>query len=188
VVVIGLACRGGEDAADADEAATSLHGEVELAIGEVDGAEEYTFARIGGLAVDSGGRMFVVDNDAHTVRVFAPDGKFRYAIGRRGQGPGELMEPCCPALRGDTLWVRDGGNARYDVYTVGDTAATYLTGVRMAHRDANRWAPVTFDPSGNVIDIGSAPADRVTELPVGREHAHSSLFRRRRTTARPFSR
>ena len=136
----------------------ALHGEADLTIGELDGAEEYTFARLGGIAVDSGGRLLVVDNGANTVRVFSPDGKFRCAIGRRGQGPGELMEPCCIALRGDTLWVRNNGNTRYEVFVVGDTAAVYQTSVRMAHHDANRWAPMTFDSAGNVIDIGLAPS------------------------------
>ena len=156
-ILAALAACGGEKSAEGD-APKVVGTKVDLTIGEEDGADEYTFARLGGLAVDSGGRMFVVDNGAHTVRVFGADGKFRYAIGRQGQGPGELIEPCCIALRGDTLWVRNNGNNRYELFVVGDTGATPMTSVRMAHRDQNRWAPVTFDPAGNVIDIGLAPS------------------------------
>jgi hypothetical protein len=161
---VTAAC-GDADRAGAKGESTTLHGTVDLSIGEVDGADEYTFARIGGITVDSGGRIFAVDNGAHTVRVFGPDGRFRFSIGRRGQGPGELNEPCCVALRGDTLWVRDNGNNRYVLYTVGDTAAVYGASVRMAHTDVNRWAPVTFDSAGNVIDIGSMP-DTASRAPI----------------------
>ena len=156
-LLVLVACSGREDAADGADEPAARRGEVELSIGEIDGAEEYTFARIGGIAVDSAGRMFVADNDAHTVRIFSPDGKFVRAIGRHGQGPGEFVEPCCIALRGDTLWVRDGGNVRYDAFVVQDTTAVPLPSIRMAHHDVNRWAPVTFDASGNVIDVGTDP-------------------------------
>jgi hypothetical protein len=160
VLVLLLACPGRDQGADDIDERALRRGEVELSIGELDGADEYTFARISGIAVDGAGRMFVADNEAHTVRIFSPDGKFIRAIGRSGQGPGEFVEPCCIALRGDTLWVRDGGNARYDVFVVGDTSAVPLTSIRMAHHDVNRWAPVTFDGSGNVIDVGVDPEGR----------------------------
>ena len=149
------ACDGG--ASPEPATAESREAVVELAIREVEGRDEYTFGRVSGTAVDGTGRIYVADALAHEVRVFGRDGAFLYRIGRAGQGPGEFDGPCCLALRDDdrTLWVRDGGNARYVAFTLGDTEATYRTAIRMAHTDVNRWAPVGFDAAGNLIDIGT---------------------------------
>src|SRR5688500_8726079 len=144
---------------DAPDATTveSREAVVELAIREVEGRDEYTFGRVSGTVADGRGRIYVADALANEVRVFGADGAFLYRIGRAGQGPGEFDSPCCLALRDDdrTLWVRDGGNARYLAFTLGDTAATCRIAVRMAHTDVNRWAPVGFDSAGNLIDIGT---------------------------------
>jgi hypothetical protein len=132
---------------------------VDLTLAEGEGADERTFGRVSGVVVDQRGRIYVADASANEVRVFAPDGRFLYRIGRQGQGPGEFDGPCCLALRDDdrTLWVRDGGNARYTTFNLGDSGAVYRSAIRMAHTDINRWAPVTFDQVGNLIDIGSLP-------------------------------
>ena len=147
------------------DAPVALRGELELTLGATDSSPAYEFSRISGLAVDTGGRIFVADLDAAEVRVFTPQGMLDHRIGRKGQGPGELVNPCCLALQGSELWVRDNGNARYNVYTVADTGSTFRRAVRLAHTDQNRWAPLTFDPAGNVIDIGST-MDTVTRRPV----------------------
>src|SRR5688572_22228889 len=153
-------CRGdGAERDDPDAAeSASREGVVDLTIAEVEGRDEYTFGRVSGVVADKAGRIYVADGSANEVRVFGADGRFVHRIGRAGQGPGEFDGPCCLALRDDdhTLWVRDGGNARYMAFTLGDTGATYRTAVRMAHTDVNRWAPVSFDAAGNLIDVGSA--------------------------------
>jgi hypothetical protein len=158
-------CRGTEDSAPGEAASASSgprEGIVDLTITDTSGREEYTFARVGGVVADKSGRIYVADASSNDVRVFGPDGRFIYRIGRAGQGPGEFDGPCCLALRDDdrTLWVRDGGNARYMAFTLGDTSAAYRTAVRMAHTDVNRGAPLGFDRAGNLIDIGSLPRDR----------------------------
>lgn len=38
--------------------------------------------------------------------------------------------------------MRDGGNARYTVFDVRDTAAVAVESIRMAHNDANFQAPI----------------------------------------------
>jgi hypothetical protein len=139
--------------------------EVEHLLGDGSEALEFTFGRIGGLAIDAKDRLYVADSQADAVRVFSPAGEFLFDIGRTGSGPGEFVGPCCIAIDArQRLWVRDGDNARYDIFTVGDTGATYLHSIRMAHSDVNRWAPVTFDGAGNVVDIGTHtdPATRVS--------------------------
>lgn len=75
--------------------------EVELQIGGREGDPEYLFGEVGPMAVDSRGRILVFDDYASQIKVYSPEGEYGGAIGRRGDGPGEL--------RGvDVLWVGSG--------------------------------------------------------------------------------
>lgn len=125
----------------------------ELVIGSLaDGPA--AFGRIGGVVADAVGRIYVADLQAGEIRAFSSDGEHLYSFGGRGAGPGELATPCCLAWGPDgALWVRDGGNDRYSVYEVGESAQ-YLTSRRMAHDDGSYTAPVTFTSTGDLIDVG----------------------------------
>jgi hypothetical protein len=145
---------------------------IDQRIGSAMADDQTEFGQISGMTRDAAGRLYIADVQAAQVKVFAPDGSFRYAIGRKGAGPGELANPCCVAVDGQgRVWVRDGENARYSVYQPGDTAASYVTQVRMQHSDVNRFATVSFEPSGDLIDIGtradSAGANQTHRFTVG---------------------
>jgi hypothetical protein len=128
-------------------------------IGDALTDDEASFGRVSGLALDRNARVYVADYQNHHVKVFSPDGKFLFAVGREGAGPGEMANPCCAAIDPQgQLWVRDGGNRRYSVYSIGDTNAVFQHQIRMAHSDENRFAAVTFDAQGRVIDIGARAA------------------------------
>lgn len=63
------------------------------------------------------GSMFMLDARTEGVLVFGPDGAFRRRIGRRGEGPGELLSAWRIGLLGrDTLWVVDAGRPRVNLY------------------------------------------------------------------------
>lgn len=89
-----------------------------LRVGAVAAGSPDAFGRIGGLAVDSAGGVYVFDAQASELRAFAADGTHRFSFGRRGAGPGEFA-----AVRGigwsptGTLWIADFGNARYTEVT-----------------------------------------------------------------------
>ena len=153
---MALLCSCAGDSADGASATTVAIAAVDLEIGMLDGPEEYTFGRISGLALDESDRIFVADAMADEIRVFDAAGEFQFTIGRSGSGPGELSGACCITID-DTgrLWVRDGGNRRYNAYAVDDTAATYLENRRMAHNAGGLWAPTTLVESGLLIDVGS---------------------------------
>jgi len=70
----------------------------ELTIGTAEGAEEYMFARLRGIAVDDQGAIFALDQQKSRVDVFSGDGSHVRSIGRRGQGPGEFQAPFFIAL------------------------------------------------------------------------------------------
>ncbi len=132
-----------------------LRATVDLSIGVAEGPDEYVFGRIVGVVTDSLGRVYAADVQASEVRVFDSAGEFLFIIGRRGAGPGEFGGPCCLAFgpRG-RLWVRDTGNARYNVYVVGETGAEYVDMRRMAHGAGGFWQAITSDPQGHLIDVG----------------------------------
>lgn len=128
----------------------------DLRIGEVEGAPEVTFGRIGSVVGDTRGRILVLDILANEVRVFRPDGSFAYAFGREGGGPGELRGPCCAAFGpGGLFWIRDSGNRRYGAFSVGDSTAEPRGQIRMAHGDHGRLVPTSFDADGSLVDVGS---------------------------------
>ena len=63
----------------------------ELRIGAIEGAAEYTFGDIGGVAVTDDGTTWVADRQSSTIRRFRADGGYIDEIGRRGKGPGEFQ-------------------------------------------------------------------------------------------------
>jgi hypothetical protein len=90
----------------------------EVRIGVLDGPEEYTFGRISAIDTGPDGTLYVLDPQGPHLRMYSPDGTYLGAIGREGEGPGELKQPDSGlALLGDgRILVRDPGNARITVF------------------------------------------------------------------------
>ena len=77
------------------------------------------------MAVGADGRIFLLDVQARRVHVVDRAGRPALAIGRPGEGPGELQRPQALHLRGDSLVVADLGTGRYEVFTLtGEPAAS----------------------------------------------------------------
>ena len=64
----------------------------EASIGVDAGADEYMFGRVSGVWATED-RILVLDSQIPVVRVYGLDGEHVLDVGRRGQGPGEFMEP-----------------------------------------------------------------------------------------------
>lgn len=95
-----------------------------LRIGSRDGEGPTAFGRIGAIAVDLDGRVYVADPHAAAIRIFDEEGRYLRSLGRSGQGPGEIGDPVGLAWQNDsTLWVVDYGNARYSIY---DTSGAHV--------------------------------------------------------------
>lgn len=157
-MLLVVACRAQPDAPVAIEAVTLL-GTVDLSVGTLDGAPETSFGRVSGVAEDALGRIFVADFTAHQVRVFSSTGAFLFSIGRKGGGPGELNGPCCLSFAPDgSLWVRDGGNARYVGFHVSDGSGEAVATLNMSHPDVWYSAALGFASDSSRIDVGSRPS------------------------------
>jgi hypothetical protein len=111
-----------------------------LRIGSADGAAEEQFGMIVGLDVDSQGRIYVLDQQARRVRVFAPDGTFSHEMGGSGSGPGELSPASAGLIltAGDTVLVPDMGQMRLTRYAP-DGTALGSTPVNVADGIPLRW-------------------------------------------------
>ncbi len=91
--------------------------EEEIRIGALEGSPEFQFGQIGGITVDSEGRIFVLDAQAQHIQVYAPDGSYERTIGKQGSGPGELKGAIFVLMGpGDTLLVPDMQNQRVNRY------------------------------------------------------------------------
>lgn len=123
--------------------------EQEIRIGAAEGSPDYQFGEIGGITVDSRGRVFVLDIQAQNVKVFSSDGVYEQTIGGRGRGPGELAQAYFApgVLAGDTLLVPDVfGNRRINRYAPdGSSVGSFLVPPQFGDVFG-----VAFTPSGMI--------------------------------------
>jgi hypothetical protein len=80
------------------------------------------------LALDEDG-LFVLDMDDNDIKVFSKAAVFRYAFGRKGQGPAEFHRPGGLDILGGRVYVADSGNRRIQVL---DKNGEYLAGFKVA--------------------------------------------------------
>ena len=132
----------------------TFEGTIDLEFGEIDGDDPYLFTHIGSVMEDPSGRIIVADIQSHEVRVFDSGGGFLFSFGGEGEGPGDLVNPCCLAFGPDgLLWVR--ADVRYSAFSLGATTAEYEREVRLGHTGIGMLAPITFDTAGRLVDVGT---------------------------------
>ncbi len=83
---------------------------------EIASADNAPFGYLGGMALTPDGGVWAADSQAERVYLFDAAGSLANRIGRGGDGPGELREPCCITLAHDRLWVLSPGRRRIDVF------------------------------------------------------------------------
>ena len=123
-LAIGTACREPPPAATTPEWRLA---EVMVRIGS-DVVPEAEFHRVAGAVRLANGEIAVADVGSSQVRYFAPDGSFRRAFGRAGEGPGEFQSMGRLIRFADTLALYDGRNSRLTLFR-GDS----LLSSRMVH-------------------------------------------------------
>jgi hypothetical protein len=121
-----------------------------LRIGAVEGAPEYEFGRISGIAVLSDRRIVVADAMAHELRFFSPEGVHELTVGRQGQGPGEFGDGLLyPSVGpGDTLLVYQRNQQAHVIAPDGTWIESFSTLPENGH-----WFGMVLDapPSGRLI-------------------------------------
>lgn len=93
--------------------------EPRLRIGSLDGPEETQLFDVRFATVLSDGRIVIGNNGSSELRFFGADGRFEFAVGGEGEGPGEFRSlfPVFTRLPGDTLRLFDGRTRRITEYT-----------------------------------------------------------------------
>jgi len=91
----------------------------EVEIGVLDGDERFMFGSIRSIAVTDAGRIYVMDSQIPSLRVYNPDGSHVGDWGRDGNGPGEFGQPDggLVVLSDGRVAVRDPGNARLQIFS-----------------------------------------------------------------------
>ena len=93
----------------------------ELRIGAAE-TEATTFADVRGIALGTGGQIFVLEFRTQEIRAFDATGKFIKNIARKCAGPGEIASANGLAHVPDgTIWVNDPGNGRFSVFRADGT-------------------------------------------------------------------
>lgn len=84
----------------------------DLVIGEERTGPEYLFVRfsgrgaaLGNVAVDTDGRLFVLETRSGEVRAFDPSGEFLFKFGQPGQGPADFENPYGLIVAGERMHV-----------------------------------------------------------------------------------
>ena len=90
-----------------------------LTIGGESAANEYLFSYIPDIASDEEGNIYVCDQNEHKISVFDKSGKYKYAVGREGKGPGDLMRPMSVKVFKDKIYVDDNINSRISIFKKG---------------------------------------------------------------------
>lgn len=117
VLLLILACTRGEpDQRELHVAnAPEVVAEEELRVGSVDDPDA-GFSRIGGVAVDTDGLIYVLESQDRQVRVYDDQGRLVRRIGGEGEGPGEFRSPMLIGLQHDTLAIGDPGLGRVTLF------------------------------------------------------------------------
>ena len=91
--------------------------------------ENDLLGRIGDIAVDDSGRVYVSDLQLEQIDVFRPDGTFLQKLGGKGRGPGEFGHIFDMKIQGDKLFAFDPTIYRINFYSVTSLAFDHVEGL-----------------------------------------------------------
>jgi hypothetical protein len=148
-----------------------IRGTVDLTVGTEAGAgASHVVGIVGALTFDTRGRILVADLSDNTIQVFSAWGAHEFSFGRTGRGPGDLLGPCCLAVRGgDTLWIKEARNRRFSVFHLTDESAIFIRTFPGRPNPFGAPERVDFDAQGQLFDFETSMELRVVRLVVGRD-------------------
>jgi hypothetical protein len=96
-------------------------------IGENNINEKYDFAAISDIIVDSNGNIYVCDSKDHCIKIYSAQGEYIKSIGKKGQGPGELLGPRYMGFGPDKkLFIYEPNNRRISTFnTTGEFISSF---------------------------------------------------------------
>ncbi|PWN05102.1 6-bladed beta-propeller [Rhodohalobacter mucosus] len=82
--------------------------------------DEVIIGRMGRVAVDDQGRVYIADGNRYVIHVYEPDGSHLTEIGGEGDGPGEFRRISWVQPHGEFLHVLDGSSLRISRFSLDD--------------------------------------------------------------------
>jgi hypothetical protein len=121
----------------------------ELRIGGADTGKA-SFTSVVDYKFDPSGKIWILDHETQEIRIFGRDGGFIRAIGRQGEGPGEIVATNGFAFGpGGALWVPDYRLSRYNLF---DTTGRFIASHgNLIDSYGWRWFG-GVDPQGRLFD------------------------------------
>jgi len=90
----------------------------DLALGEKERNEKHMFYLLTDMDADSHGDIYVLDSENVNIKVYDKKGRFLKVISRKGEGPGELLNPVDIYIDDkDLIYVCDSGNNRISIFS-----------------------------------------------------------------------
>ncbi|MCP4150219.1 MAG: hypothetical protein GY757_20900, partial [bacterium] len=94
----------------------------------VSSAGEYVLVHPACFNFDEAGNLYFLDRKNEKIFVLAPDGKFLYAFGKKGEGPGEIKRPLALYSIGKYLVVEDQGQRIHYFTRKGEYKNSFFVG------------------------------------------------------------
>ena len=119
-----------------------------FAVGRAEGADHEIFGEVSSVAFDAAENLYVLDRPGARVLVFDRGGRFLRQIGRKGQGPGELMVPMQLVIGGDgTIIVSDLARPGYALFR---PDGTFVRNVMTQGWMPSFGGPLAWHPRGGI--------------------------------------
>lgn len=131
-----------------------------FAVGRADGAAHEMFGNVAGVGFDAAENLYVLDRQNARVMVYDRSGRFLRQIGRKGEGPGELIVPLQLTMGGDgTVIVSDLGRPAYSVFR---TDGTFVRNASFGDWIPGIGSGISWHPSGAVVgSFRAAPPEQI---------------------------
>jgi len=121
-------------------------------VGALEGDEWETLGQAIEAAFDETGALYILDRDAGHIVVMSPTGEFVRTIGRKGEGPGELVSPMGLTLLADgRLVVFDFAKQGFQVF---GTDGEFIESVTLSPEDGFPGTHLVGMPDGRLASYG----------------------------------
>jgi len=104
-----------------------------------------------GIAVDSAGNLWIVDQDNYRVQKFNAAGEYQGSFGSQGSGDGQFGRPTDIAIDAvGNLWITDAGNSRIQKFTSQGVFIAKYGSLGTGNGQFKNAETIAIDPKGNI--------------------------------------
>jgi hypothetical protein len=131
----------------------------DLRVGDVDDPD-YALTWMVGIALSAEGSIYSLHYPEKLVRIINTSGQLMGKFGRAGNGPGEFNNPAYIGWRGDSLWIYDSVQRRFNLY---DGSGRSVSAVTVLPAGTMRTYPRALLSDGSVLaqlPFGTAEEER----------------------------